>query len=149
MAPTRIALVTGATGAIGSAIAAAIAAEPGYEVVITARDPDRGDRAARQIRQRAKNDRVSVIHVDLSRRASILEAAAHFAGPLHVLVNDAAIAPRRRTETPEGIELQLATNVLGYLWMAEAFEPALARGATESGQPSRIVNVASYWAGDL
>jgi NAD(P)-dependent dehydrogenase (short-subunit alcohol dehydrogenase family) len=68
---------------------------------------------------------------------------------VHVLVNDAAIAPRHREETPEGIEVQLATNVLGYLWMAQSFRDALAAGARASGEPSRVVNVASYWAGDL
>ena len=27
--------------------------------------------------------------------------------------------PRQRQETPEGIELQFATNVLGYFWMIQ------------------------------
>ncbi len=40
--------------------------------------------------------------------------------------------------------MQLATNVLGYVWMMRAFERALRASA-----PTRIVNVASYWAGDL
>jgi retinol dehydrogenase-13 len=70
--------------------------------------------------------------------------ATRWHGPLHVLVNNAAVAPRRRQETPEGIELQFATNVLGYFWMIQAFTKHLARSA-----PARVVNVASYWAGDL
>jgi NAD(P)-dependent dehydrogenase (short-subunit alcohol dehydrogenase family) len=61
-----------------------------------------------------------------------------------VLVNNAAVAPRRREETPEGIELQFATNVLGYFWMITAFRERLA-----DSTPARIVNVASYWAGGL
>jgi retinol dehydrogenase-13 len=74
----------------------------------------------------------------------VFALAARWQGRLDVLVNNAAIAPRRRSETPEGIELQFATNVLGYLWMMRAFEAALRRSA-----PARVVNVASYWAGDL
>ena len=63
---------------------------------------------------------------------------------MHVLVNNAAVAPRRREETPEGIELQFATNVLGYFWMITAFRKHLTDSA-----PARVVNVASYWAGGL
>jgi retinol dehydrogenase-13 len=70
--------------------------------------------------------------------------AARWKGPLHVLVNNAAVAPRRRQATPEGIELQFATNVLGYFWMIQAFREHLKRS-----MPARVVNVASYWAGDL
>jgi retinol dehydrogenase-13 len=81
---------------------------------------------------------------DLSRRNSILALADTWEGPLHVLVNDAGVAPRRREQTPENIELTFATNVLGYLWMTEAFRSHLERSA-----PARVVNVASYWAGDL
>jgi len=40
--------------------------------------------------------------------------------------------------------MEFATNVLGYVWMMQAFEKALLASA-----PARIVNVASYWAGDL
>ena len=59
-------------------------------------------------------------------------------------VNNAATTPRRREETPEGIELQFATNVLGYFWMMTAF-----RGHLVDSAPARVVNVASYWAGGL
>ena len=47
-------------------------------------------------------------------------------------------------ETVDGIEMQFAVNVLAYFWMMEAFTPVLSASA-----PARIVNVASYWAGDL
>ena len=60
------------------------------------------------------------------------------------LINNAGTTPRQRLETPEGIEMQFATNVLGYFWMTQAFADVLKRSA-----PARIVNVASYWAGDL
>jgi len=50
----------------------------------------------------------------------------------------------QREETPEGIEMQFATNVLGYFWMTKYFTPFL-----KMASAPRIVNVASYWAGDL
>ena len=90
---------------------------------------------------------MSVEVADVSRRADLEALARRVSGPLDVLIQNAATAPHRRQETPEGIEVQLATNVLAYLWLAEALLPALERAAAAS--QSRIVNVASYWAGDL
>jgi NAD(P)-dependent dehydrogenase (short-subunit alcohol dehydrogenase family) len=139
-----VALVTGGTGAIGKAIAERIARRPDFEVVLICRDEAKAAAAARDIRLRAGNERVRFEIADLGRRASIDALAERWRGPIQVLVNNAAITPRRREETPEGIERQFATNVLGYFWMMAAFEDHLSRSA-----PSRIVNVASYWAGGL
>ena len=140
----RVALVTGATGAIGKAIAQGIAEDPGYEVVLVARDEGKARRAVRDITQATGNGQVRYELADVSRRGSIRALAERWPGPLHVLVNNAAVTPLVRKETPEGIELQFATNVLGYVWMIEAFAEGLKRSA-----PARVVNVASYWAGDL
>jgi NAD(P)-dependent dehydrogenase (short-subunit alcohol dehydrogenase family) len=92
----------------------------------------------------AGDGRVRYELVDLSRRASIYALAERWRGPLHVLVNNAGTTPRQRLQTPEGIEMQFATNVLGYFWLTRAFADILKRSA-----PARVVNVASYWAGDL
>jgi NAD(P)-dependent dehydrogenase (short-subunit alcohol dehydrogenase family) len=140
----QITLVTGATGAIGQAIARQMAAIPGYEVVLACRNEDRARQAVREIIQATGNDRVRYEIVDVSRQSSIQALAERWQGPLHVLVNNAAITPRSRQETPEGIELQFATNVLGYFWMIQAFEETLKQFA-----PARVVNVASNYAGDL
>jgi NAD(P)-dependent dehydrogenase (short-subunit alcohol dehydrogenase family) len=140
----RVALVTGATGAIGEAIARQLAAAPGFEVILIGRDEARTRQTAEAIRAATANNQVRYEVADLSRRASIQALAEHWHGSLHVLVNNAAVTPRTRQETPEGIELQWATNVLGYFWMIQAFHEQLARSA-----PARIVNVASYYAGDL
>ena len=139
-----IALITGATGAIGKAIACQIAAKQDYEVVLLCRNLHKAERAVSEIQRRTGNGKVSCEQVDLSRRASIEAFATRWRRPIHVLINNAAIAPPLREETPEGIELQFATNVLGYYWLTRALEPQLIESA-----PGRVVNVASYWAGDL
>lgn len=140
----RIFLVTGATGAIGKAIARQLADWEGHQVVLTGRDEARTRQATEEIQRITGNNQVSYRLVDLSRQHEIIALAESWEGPLHVLVNNAGATPRTRQETPEGIELQFATNVLGYFWMIQAFQPILARSA-----PARVVNVASYWAGDL
>ena len=139
-----VALVTGATGAIGLAIATRIASRPDHEVVLLCRNAAKARAAVADIRQRTGNTRVRSEIVDLARRDSVAALAARWEGPVHVLVNNAATTPRRREETPEGIELQFATNVLGYVRMINGFKDRLAESA-----PARIVNVASYWAGGL
>jgi len=136
---TQVALVTGATGAIGQAIARQLA-DRGFKVVLAVRNEAKAKQTVDNIIQAT----VRYELVDLSRQTSIEELAERWQGPLHVLVNNAGATPGSRQETPEGIELQFATNVLGYFWMIDAFTEILKQSA-----PARVVNVASYWAGDL
>ncbi len=138
------ALITGATGAIGEAIALGLAQHPEFDVHLVARNRAKAERVTERVRRESGNPKVRYHLCDLSRRAEIYALAEKWERPLHVLINNAAIAPRRRQETPEGIELMFAVNVLSYFWMTRAFTPHLAAGA-----PSRVINVASYWAGDL
>jgi len=139
----KVAGITGATGAIGLAIATQLATLK-YKVVLLTRDPGKSESAVDKIKSITGNQSISFMLVDLSRRSSIKDLASSWEGPMHILVNNAALSPTQRLETPEGIELQFATNVLGYFWMTEYFSSILSLFA-----PSRIVNVASYWAGDL
>lgn len=139
----RVAIVTGANGTIGQAICAGIARH-GFSVVLVCRNGDRAGKAVAAVQAKAPGAELRSEVVDLSRHQEVEAFGRRWQGPLHVLVNNAATAPRSRSETPEGIEVQLATNVLGYVWMMRAFEATLRASA-----PARVVNVASYWAGDL
>lgn len=140
----QVALISGATGAIGQAIARQIAEDERYTVVVLGRDEGKSRQTVKEIRQSSGNEDVWYELADVSRKASIQALAEWWRGRLDVLVNNAATTPRRRQETPEGIELQWATNVLGYFWLTQAFAETLKQSA-----PARVVNVASYWAGDL
>ena len=141
---TQVALVTGATGAIGQAIVRQLAARDGFEVVLAARNEAQAQQAVAEIQRATGNPRVRYELVDVSRRASIEALVARWRGPLHVLINNAATSPRQRQVTPEGIEVQFATNVLGYFWLTQLFSQRLLASV-----PARVINVASYWAGDL
>ncbi len=136
-------LITGATGAIGKSIASMIALKPNYHVFIVARNPEKGETCLAQIKKLSENEQVSLLIADLSRKEDIQSLANKWKEPLHILINNAAIAPPRRKETKEGLEMQFATNVLSYFWMTELFRNKM---EIDSG---RVVNVASYWAGGL
>ena len=139
-----VVLITGASGAIGKAIARQLARDPSYQIVLAARNEKKARQTLREIIQATGNNNIRYELVDVSRRASVQALANRWKGPLHVLINNAAAAPPRRLETPEGIEMQFATNVLGYFWMTQLFSDILKASA-----PARVINVASYWAGDL
>lgn len=140
----QVVVVTGATGAIGRAIARNLAAKPDFEVILLCRNEPNAEQAVARIRQATGNTEVRYELADLASQASIAAFAERWQGPLHVLVNNAAVTPRSREGTAEGIERQFATNVLGYFRLTRALTDRLKESA-----PARVVNVASYWAGDL
>ena len=115
----RLAIVTGATGAIGGAIAKAIAAEPNFEVLLLVRDETKGQRTVQRLKNETGNESVDCAVVDLSLQQSIRDFAERFDKQVQVLINDAAVAPRSRRVTAEGRELTFATNVLGHAALLE------------------------------
>jgi NAD(P)-dependent dehydrogenase (short-subunit alcohol dehydrogenase family) len=138
----KTSMVTGANGAIGLAICEGLATL-GQRVVLVCRDRTRGQKALERVR-RVASAQPELLVADLSRPSEIADLAEDWSGKLDVLVNNAAATPPRRTLNADGLEVQFATNILGYVWMMEAF-----RGALASAGSARIVNVASYWAGGL
>jgi retinol dehydrogenase-13 len=136
--------VTGATGAIGKAIAENIARKKSYHVVLVVRDEKKAIRTVNELKVSTGNPRIEYAIVDFSDYRQIYDFAASWKKPLDILINNAATSPRQRKENKYGIEMQFATNVLGYYCMMDAFTFHL----TKSPQ-ARIINVASYWAGGL
>lgn len=139
----KTAIVTGAYGAIGFAIARKLAFL-NYEVILVGRSERRLEEAITTIQALIPDAKVWYEVVDLSSLSSIKELRKRWDGPLHLLVNNAATTPRDRRKTLDGIELQFATNVLGYFRMMHFFNDFM-----KNLEDSRIVNVASYWSGGL
>ena len=140
----RTLVITGATGAIGSALAHRLAALPDCRLILPVRDAERGERLASELQRVRADLELRIEQVDLERKAEIEAFAGRLDMPIQVLLNLAAVTPRQREQTPDGIERQFATNVLGYFWMIQSLLPQLRAGA-----PARVINVASYWAGGL
>ncbi len=86
-----------------------------------------------------RQQRVHGGRLDLADRASIADFVAAWSGPLHLLVANAGVmALPGLLLTPEGWEMQLATNHLGHFALALGLHDALA----EAGD-ARIVSLSS------
>ncbi|WP_308637546.1 SDR family oxidoreductase [Paenibacillus silvisoli] len=137
----RIALVTGASGGMGKATAALLAADHGMKVYLLARDRERGQAAVDYVNRKSGRRDAELLLCDLASFASIRAAAAELAGRtdrLDVLVNNAGVITKKREETEDGFERQLGVNHLGHFLLTGLLLPLL-RG----GEPARIVNVSS------
>lgn len=127
----RLAVVTGATDGIGLGIARRLAAA-GAEVVLPARSPEKGQRAAETIRAQVPGARISVPALDLASLESVVSFGEELRAqgrPVHVLVDNAGVmAPPERRTTADGFELQLGTNHLGHVALVAALLPLLREG---------------------
>jgi NAD(P)-dependent dehydrogenase (short-subunit alcohol dehydrogenase family) len=147
--PARAVLVTGATSGIGFHTARKLAVR-GASVLITGRDRERGEDAAKAIASAAGHDRVVFIQADHSTVAAnsrfgrtVTERLGQLglAPRLDVLVNNVGGIFATRTVTADGYEATLAVNFLAPVVLTHSVLPLLR--ATGS---ARCVNVTSSLA---
>jgi 3-oxoacyl-[acyl-carrier protein] reductase len=132
----RTALVTGASRGIGHACARALAAA-GHSVVLAARNREKLDAAAAEIREQGGDARV--VEIDLASPESI-KSAFQQAGPIDILVNNAALtrdglAMRMKLADWETV---LHTNLTGAFVAIQQVLPSMMKARW-----GRIVNISS------
>ncbi len=130
-------LVTGGTGAIGSAIAAEFAKTDDVVITYNSR-ADEAERLCRKLRCQAVQADVS--DYDSARRS--VEQVVHDYGRLDVLVNNAGIAQIKlfTDMTPEDWNRMISVNLTGVFNMTQAaVKPMISR---KSGA---VVNISSVW----
>jgi NAD(P)-dependent dehydrogenase (short-subunit alcohol dehydrogenase family) len=130
------AIVTGGGSGIGVETVRALAGA-GAEVTIAVRRREQGDIAAHDVTSTTGSILVRVADLDLADQASVRRFVDAWQGPLDILVNNAGVMASPLQRTPEGWELQFATNHLGHFALARGLRPAL----TETG--GRIVALSS------
>jgi NAD(P)-dependent dehydrogenase (short-subunit alcohol dehydrogenase family) len=135
------AVVTGASSGIGVETARSLA-RAGAEVTLAVRNPDAGAGTAEDIVRSGAEGPLHVSRLDLLDRASVADFTRRWTGPLHLLINNAGVIVSELARTPEGWELQFATNHLGHFALSVGLHDALAAGARTRGG-ARIVSVSS------
>lgn len=106
--------------------------------------------AATRIRRGDAGANVEAVQLDISDVRSV-DSFAHrlalrFREGVHVLINNAAVADwnvGKGHVNQYGFESTLFTNAVGPFMVTNALMPLLTRAAWKSGEPSRVVTVAS------
>ena len=140
------AIVTGGNSGIGYFTALELARK-GARVVLACRSVAKAEAAAQKIRAAVASALVEVQQLDLAWQASVHKFAGKFAAsgrPLHLLINNAGVmALPKRTETPDGFEMQFGTNVLGHFALTGLLLPAIVSAGQSASAPPRIVTLSS------
>jgi len=137
----KTALVTGANKGIGHEIARQLA-RLGFTVFAGERDPQRGEAAAKRLRDEGLD--VRFVALDVTKTATIEAAARRIddeAGRLDVLVNNAGMGILRTPPavlTADDVRTVYDTNVFGVVAVTQAMLPLLEKSAA-----GRIVNISS------
>lgn len=121
-------IVTGATNGVGLGTATALA-RAGAEVILAVRNTDLGRQRAAEM-----GGVTSVVELDLADLASVRAFPGRIDGDVDVLVNNAGTVTQRRTETVDGFEMALGTNMLGPFALTNLLLPRVR---------SQIINVGS------
>ncbi|MDH4224164.1 MAG: SDR family NAD(P)-dependent oxidoreductase [Deltaproteobacteria bacterium] len=147
-------LITGATGGIGRATALALAAK-GARLILTARNPQKGQSVLEEVRRaagmdmpqtaeperlQAANREPVLLLADLSlldQVRQLAEAVTALAPRLDVLINNAGVWPARRIQTPDGLETQFAVNYLAGFLLTRLLQKPLAQAQ------GRVISVSS------
>lgn len=141
MAEKKVALVTGANKGIGLETARQLG-EKNITVLLGARDPAKGEAAAKELLDHGLDARA--IELDVTSSQSIARAAEQVErefGRLDILINNAGVMLEERNEAVTPIQDWRRTfdaNVFGLIETTEAFLPLLRK--SEAG---RIVNLSS------
>lgn len=133
-------VITGGNAGIGKETAVGLA-QQGARVVITSRDVGRGAAAVAEIRERSGSEAVEAMQLDLASVESIRAFATDLLARddrLDVLVDNAGLILRRRTETEDGFETTFGVNHLGHFLLTN-----LLLDRVRASAPSRVVVVSS------
>ena len=134
-------IVTGGNSGIGWYTALALA-RVGAEVTFTSRTQQNAERAKSRIQEAAPGAVAKPAVLDLANPNSVTQFADQQLGdarPIDILINNAGVMalPKRET-SPDGHELQFATNVLGPFRLTGLLLPAILAAAAP-----RVVTVSS------
>ena len=126
-------VITGAGGGIGLVTARELA-RAGARVVLAVRDVDKARRAVAGMR-----GNFDIRHLDVADLDSVRDFARSYTGDIDVLINNAGVMDIPAARTPQGLDVQTATNYFGPFLLTNLLLPRLTdRVVTVSSQLHRF-----------
>ncbi|CAI0476204.1 unnamed protein product [Linum tenue] len=139
------AIVTGATSGIGVDTTRVLALR-GAHVVMAVRNVEAGKKLKESILNEIPSAKIDVMQLELSSMASVRKFASEYIAsclPLNILINNAGIMAPPFSLSPDGIELQFATNHVGHFLLTHLLLDTMKKTARESNREGRISKVAN------
>lgn len=136
----RVVVITGATSGLGLEAARAFA-RMGATLEIVARNPAKAEAVCAEIREETGNQEVGFVLADTADLVAIERVASDLLqrhAAIDVLIHNAGALDDVRQTSPQGIELTIASQVVGPFLLTKLLLPALKAAA-----PSRILWVSS------
>jgi NAD(P)-dependent dehydrogenase (short-subunit alcohol dehydrogenase family) len=136
----KLAVVTGASSGLGVETCRVLAGA-GATVIMVARDMDKLEAVAQDLRQKNPEAQLHTQHMDLADLDSVRSAATEillYNPAIQLLVNNAGVMACPLLRTAQGYEMQFGTNHLGHFLFTGLLSQALIEGA-----PGRVVNLSS------
>ncbi|MFT5359457.1 MAG: dehydrogenase/reductase SDR family protein 12 [Polyangiales bacterium] len=136
----RVIVVTGATSGLGLEAARAFA-HMGATVEIIARNATKAEATCEELRQETGSSSIGFVVADTGDLAALRSGASELLErhpEIHVLIHNAGALDDVRLTSPQGIELTVASQVVGPFLLTGLLLPALRGGA-----PARVLWVSS------
>ncbi|XP_054152540.1 retinol dehydrogenase 12-like [Oppia nitens] len=136
----QVVVITGANTGIGKETARDLA-KRGAKVIIGCRDETRGEDAIKDIQTKIPKADITTMKLDLSSQKSVREFAQQLAEKyqrIDILINNAGVQLKDRSETIDGFEMTFGTNHLGHFLLTMLVLPLL-----RNSPKARIVNLTS------
>lgn len=136
----KICVITGATDGVGLETARTLGKD-GWTLALVARNAQKGERIAAELRAECANEDITFKQADLSLQKDVRRVARDLADSyprIDVLLNNAGAIFWKRKQTAEGFEVTFALNHLNYFLLTNLLLDQL-----KAASSARIVNVAS------
>lgn len=140
----RSAVITGASSGLGVETARTLA-NAGAKVLLLARDKEKVEGVAQQLRDDCPGASISTATMDLADLDSVRSAAQKIIKDMpsiDLLINNAGVMACPLGRTAQGFEMQFGTNHMGHFLLSSLLAPSLI-AASSAGRSARVICLSS------